>query len=201
MSMTIQGMHEAIVFVSVDGIIEFMNQPAEELTGLKLLRARGMLLSEVFDLNDIYQRPIPMPVRRGEAAAIEQFGWFLRVPGRDRLIVDFTVRSLVADDGAPGSYVITLRNAAQRMRQSAIEAFTSETACFHNAPVAMVQLDGEGRVMRINQKLLDDSGLPIELLIGRSLTSLLADPDPRVTKQFVSRFLRPFRPVRNALTL
>jgi PAS domain-containing protein len=65
MSMTIQGTHEAIVFVSVDGIIEFMNQPAEELTGLKLLRARGMLLSEVFDLNDIYQRPIPMPVRRG----------------------------------------------------------------------------------------------------------------------------------------
>ena len=199
LSKAIDGMHDGIVLVTPDGIIQYMNQAAEEMTGLELLRARGMLLNEVFDLTDIYQRQVPMPVRQGESTTIEEFGWFLRVPGRDRLIVDFTVRSLVADDGAHGGHVLTFRNAAERMRQKLIEASTKETECFDNAPMAMVQLDGEGRVMRINQKLLSDSGLPMERLVGRSLTALLADPDPHITKQFVFRLLQPFRPVHNVL--
>jgi PAS domain-containing protein len=70
------------------------------------------------------------------------------------------------------------------MRQNVIEASMSETECFDNAPMAMVQLDGEGRVMRINQMLLNESCLPMELLIGRTLSGLLADPDPRITRQF-----------------
>jgi CheY-like chemotaxis protein len=199
MSITVEGMHEAVVFVAADGAIEFMNRSAEEMTGLKLLRARGMLLSEVFDLTNLDRRPVPMPLRRGGAITIEEFGWFLNVPGRDRLIVDFTVRSLLAGDEANGGYVVTLRNADQRMRQSFIEASTRETDCFDNAPLSMVQLDGEGCVMRINQKLLNEAGLPLEQLVGRSLVDLLADPDPRITTHFVSRLLRPFRPAPTIL--
>ena len=200
MSMTVQGMHEATIFVSGNGNVEFMNQSAEELTGLQLNRVRGMPLSEVLDMTDIYKRQIPMPVRPGGAEALEEFGWLLRVPGRDPLIVDFTVRFLVADGGAHGGHVITLRNAFQRMRQNVIEASMSETECFDNAPMAMVQLDGEGRVMRINQMLLNESCLPMELLIGRTLSGLLADPDPRITRQFVYGLLRPFRPLQEVQT-
>ena len=199
MSLTVQGMHEATILVSAEGTVEFMNQAAEELTGLRLIRGRGMLLREVIDLTDIYDRQIPMPVWAGGAQALEEFGWFLRVPGRERLIVDFTVRTLIADDGARGGHVITVRDAFQRMRQQVIEASTSETECFDNAPMAMVQLDGDGRVMRINQALLNESRLPMELLVGRTLTGLLSDPDPRITRQFVCRLLRPFRPVQQAL--
>jgi PAS domain-containing protein len=133
------------------------------------------------------------------AVAVEEFGWFLNVPGRDQLIVDFTVQSLVGEDGAHGGHFLTLRSAAQRMHQSSIEANTRETECFDNAPMSMVQLDGDGRVMRINKQLLNESGLPMELIIGRGLTELLADPDPRITRRFVSRLLRPFCPARNAL--
>jgi len=51
---------------------EFMNQSAEELTGLQLNRVRGMPLSEVLDMTDIYKRQIPMPVRPGGAEALEE---------------------------------------------------------------------------------------------------------------------------------
>ena len=199
MSMAIEGSHEAMVLVSDDGLIQFMNQAAEEMAGLTLLRARGMLLGEVFDLVDIYQRPVPMPVKEGESASVEEFGWYLRRPDRGQMIVDFTVRSLVADDGEHGGHVLTLRDATERMRKSVIEASTKDNEYFDYAPMPMVQLDGEGRIMRINRKLLDDSGLPMERLIGRSLTALLADPDPRITKQFVYKLLRPFRDQINAL--
>jgi PAS domain-containing protein len=200
MSATVQGMHEATIFVSGEGNVEFMNLPAEQLTGLKLIRARGMLLSEVLDMTDIYRRRIPMPVRPGGAVALEEFGWFLQVPGRERQIVDFTVRFLDADGDALGGHVITLRDASQRMRQNQIEASKSETDCFDNSPVAMVQLDGYGRIVRINQTLLDESCLPMELLIGRTISGLLADPDPRIATQFVHGLLRPFRPLQDVLT-
>jgi PAS domain-containing protein len=176
-----------------------MNQAAEEMAGLRFLRARGMLLREVFDLTDVFLHPVPMPVCREEAKSIEEFGWLLRIPNRDRMIVDFTVRSLVADDGAPAGHVLTLRDATERMRQRVIEGPTREAETFDNASMAMVQLDDEGRVMRVNQKLLYCSGLPLECLVGRRLSDLLADPDPRITTQFVYRLLRPFPLVHGTL--
>ena len=199
MSTSLHGMHEAIVLVAADGMVQYMNQAAIDISGLGNIRARSMLLKEVFDLTDIYRNSVPMPVRRGEAMTIEEFGWFLRVPGRDRMIVDFSIRSLVGEDGAQAGHVLTLRNAAERMRQRLLEASTAEAETFDNAPMAMVQLDGEGHIMRINQKLLLESGLPMEQLIGRSLTALLADPDPLITKHFVYRLLRPFRSMPHAL--
>ena len=170
MSMTVHSMHEAVVLVSADGIVQYMNQAAEEMTAIALLRARGMHLSEVFGLTDIYHRPVPMPVAHGRVTAIEEFGWVLEVPGRDRMVVDFTVRSFIAEDGTHGGHALTIRNAAERMRQKLIEASISEDRTFDNSPIAMVQLDGEGRVLRINQKLLSETGVPMERLVGRKLT-------------------------------
>jgi hypothetical protein len=57
----------------------------------------------------------------------------------------------------------------------------------------MVQLDGSGCVIRINQRFLGESRLPMDKVIGRRLMDLLADPDPRITRQFISRLLQPSR--------
>lgn len=196
-SQAIEGVHEAIVFVSADGIIEYMNQTAEEMIGMSLIRARGQLLSEVLDMTDLFHRSIPLPVQKGRAVSLQEFGWFLRVPGRDRMIVDFSVRSVISDDGGLGGHVFALRDADERMRQSAIEASTAEAQIFSTGPIPMVQLDGNGRVMRINQRFLDDARLPMEFVVGRRLTDLIADPDPRISSQFIGRLLRPFRPAAN----
>jgi PAS domain S-box-containing protein len=198
-SKTMEGVHEAIVFISAEGMIEFMNQTAEEMTGLSLIRSRGQILSEVFDMTDLYRRSIPLPVQRGQAVSVQEFGWFLRVPGGDQMIVDFSVRSVISDDGGLGGHVLALRDASERMRQSAIKASMEETQTFDNGPIPMVQLDGNGRVVRINQRFLDNAGLPMEGVVGRRLTDLIADPDPRITSQFIGRLLQPFRPSANCL--
>jgi PAS domain S-box-containing protein len=183
-SKAIEGVHEAIVFISADGVIEYMNQTAEEMTGMSLIRARGQLLNEVFEITDIHRRAIPLPVQRGQAASLEEFGWLLRSPGRDRMIVDFSVRSVFTDDGGFSGHVLALRSAAGRIRQSVVEASMEETQTFDNGPLPMMQLDGNGRVMRINQRFLDDAGLPMECVVGRKIADLMADPDPRITSQF-----------------
>jgi len=140
MSMTIEGVPEAVVLLSADGIVQYMNRAAEEMAGLKLLRARGLLLTEVFQLREISERPVPLPVDHGRAVAIEEFGWSLFVPGRDRMIVDFSVRSVVSSEGSPGGYVIALRNATERMHQAKIEPSRAETQTLANRPGPMLQV-------------------------------------------------------------
>jgi PAS domain S-box-containing protein len=198
MSMTIQGVREAIVLVAPDGTIQYMNKAAEQMTGLSSLRARGMLLNEVFQLEDICERSIPMPVLRGQEISLEEFGWLLHVPGKDRLIVDYSVRSLINEVGDHGGHVLALRDATERMRQKMIEASLVEAHTFDNSAISMVQLDGSGRVMRINQRFLEESSVPTESVVGRRLTDLLADPDPLISSQFVRRLVQTLRPPHRA---
>jgi PAS domain S-box-containing protein len=139
MSATIDGVREAMVLISADGIVQYMNRAAEEMAGLRLLRARGLLVTEVFQLRDISERPIPLPVARGEAVAIEEFGWALLVPGRERMIVDFSVRSLLSGEGMPSGHVVALRDATERMHQKVIEASVIQAQTSHNRSYSMMQ--------------------------------------------------------------
>jgi PAS domain S-box-containing protein len=140
MSMTVEGVREAMVLLAADGIVQYMNRAAEEMAGLKLLRARGMLLTEVFQLREIAERPIPLPVAHGQAVAVEEFGWSLFVPGREQMIVDFSVRSVVSGEGAHSGYVIALRDATERMHQEAIDASRAETQTPADRPTSILQV-------------------------------------------------------------
>lgn len=176
MTQTLQGAHEALVMILANGEVEFMNRSAEELTGLSMLRARGMLISEVVDLVDLYRQRLTLPVGRSSDRPDEQFGWMLRVPGRDVAIVDFTLRPLFSDNGSQNGFILSLRSAAERIRNNFIEASLVEEKWFDSAPMGMLQLDACGRVMRINEALLKTAGVPMESVVGRALSELLADP-------------------------
>jgi PAS domain S-box-containing protein len=139
MSTTVEGVREAMVLLSADGIVQYMNRAAEEMAGLRLLRARGMLLTEVFQLHEISERPVPLPTARGEAVVIEEFGWSLFVPGRERMMVDFSVRSLGSEEGRPSGHVVALRDATERMRQEIMDASLARTQTFGNRPISSVQ--------------------------------------------------------------
>jgi len=150
-----------------------------------------MLFSEVVDLVDLYKRPLNLPRGRRSERTDEEFGWMLRVPGRDLTIVDFTLRPLLTDGDSQSGFVLSLRDAAERIRNNFIEASLNEEKSFDGAQQGMVQLDASGRVMRVNQALLRDFGVPMESLVGRRLAELLADPEPRVSRQFVHMLLQP----------
>jgi len=54
----------------------------------------------------------------------------------------------------------------------------------------MVQLDEDGRIARVNEALLQETGVKAESLLGRTLTGLSMDPDPRIAKQLMHMLLR-----------
>jgi PAS domain-containing protein len=104
--------------------------------------------------------------------------------------VDVSVSAMVGGSGEPTGYVVTLRDALERMRFQAIEETMDHANCFDTAPMGMVQLDAEGRVVRVNKALERESGIMAENLVGRSLTGLCMDPDPRIAKELMSKLLK-----------
>ena len=187
---TMGGMREGVVMVSNEGRIEFMNPAAESLSGLPLSKTKGRLLSEVLNLSDASQRAADTLDYREDAVSVEEFGWSLTQPDGTTLRIDLSVSPLASSTGQRKGFVLTFRDASERMRSQAIEETLDEAHSFDQAPTAMVQLDGNGCIVRVNKALQRESGVPAESLIGRSLTGLSMDPDPRIAKDLMHTLLQ-----------
>jgi PAS domain S-box-containing protein len=189
MAASVEGMRDGLLTISLDGVIQFMNKAAENLTGWELERARGRQCAEVLRLRDGHQRPMPVVMPRDDGSTVEEFGWTLTGPSGIALLVDLSVAPLTDNAGERSGNVLTLRDAAQRLRTQAIEETIDQAHSFDTAPMGMVQLDAEGRIVRVNNALLQESGVAAESLLGRSLTALGMDPDPRIAKQLMHKLL------------
>ena len=190
MASTVDGMHESLMTVSLDGEIQFMNAAAERLTGRTREYALGRRLEEVLDLRDYRDRLVPILNDRELKVTIEEFGLSVRPAVGGAVLVDLTVCPLADDVGGYRGYVITLRNADERLRAQAMEGFVREVDPFEAASLPMVQLDGNGHIVRVNQSLLRESGIAAESLVGRTLTGLSTDPDPRIAKHLMHKLLQ-----------
>ena len=187
---TISGMREGVLMVSSEGRVEFMNAAAEGLAGWTLAKAKGRTLQEVLKLNDCNQRVADLISNSEDAISVEEFGWTLRQPDGKSVRVDLSLAPLAGVSGPRKGFVITVRDAAQRMRCQAIDETLDEAHSFDQSPTAMVQLDGDGRIVRVNQALQRESGVPADSLVGRSLTGLSMDPDPRIAKDLMHTLLQ-----------
>jgi PAS domain S-box-containing protein len=189
MAATVGSMREGLLTVSLAHEVQFMNSAAEELTGLELAEIKGKKLYEALNLRDSRQQPLPALNNGGDASSLQWFGLSLNQTGKPRILVDFTVTPLADPSGNRTGFVVTLRDAAERIRSQAVEEGLDEVRSFDQAPMSMVQLDGEGNIIRVNEALLQESGIAAEMLIGRSLTGLSMDPDPRIAKRLMHMLL------------
>jgi|HubBroStandDraft_5_1064220.scaffolds.fasta_scaffold05894_3 CheY-like chemotaxis protein len=189
-SSSVDGMNEALLTVTLNGDIQFMNSAAERLTGRLREQAAECHLREVLDLRDTRNRPISMPARHGLSGPIEEFGLSLVQAGKPPLLVDLTISPFADGTGAQTGYVLTLRKADERVRSQALEEAFNASDLFELAPLAMVQLDSSGHIVRVNDALLRESGVPVESLVGRTLTGLSMDPDPRIAGKLMHKLLQ-----------
>jgi PAS domain S-box-containing protein len=187
---TMSGMREGVLMVSTEGRVEFMNAAAEGLAGWTLAKAKGRTLQEVLKLNDCNQHAANLLNNREDAISVEEFGWTLQQPDGKLVRVDLSLAPLAGISGPRKGFVITVRDAAQRMRSQAIDETLDEAHSFDQSPTAMVQLDGDGRIVRVNQALQRESGVAADSLVGRSLTGLSMDPDPRIAKDLMHTLLQ-----------
>jgi CheY-like chemotaxis protein len=189
-SSSVDGMHESLLTVTLNGDIQFMNAAAERMTGRSREQAAECHLRDVLDLRDTRNRPITLPARHGLSGPIEEFGLSLVQPGRASLLVDLTISPFADAAGIQTGYVLTLRNADERVRSQVLEETFNASDLFELAPLAMVQLDSSGHIVRVNDALLRESGVAVESLVGRTLTGLSMDPDPRIAGKLMHKLLQ-----------
>lgn len=189
MARTMDGMREGVLLLSSEGRVLLMNPAAEVLSGWTLLQAKGKLLTEILQLSNGNRLPPKLLEHSEDAVAVEEFGWTLSQPGGGSTLVDISQTRLTNYEGKHDGFVVTVRDAAQRVRTQAMEETLDEAHYFDQAPTAMVQLDGNGCITRVNEALLRDTGVKVESLLGRSLTGLSMDPDPRIAKDLMHMLL------------
>lgn len=186
MTATVGGMREGVLLISPGAEVRFMNAAAEDLTGWAVEDSKGKAVGEVLHVDGSCQS---LPLAGRDDVALEEFGVTLERNGGGRILVDISVSPLISHGGERTGWVITLRDAAERLRTQAVEEALEEGHSFHTAPIAMMQLDSSGCIVRVNRTLLDETGVPAESLVGRTLTGLSMDPDPRIAQDLLHRLL------------
>jgi len=187
---TVDGMREGVLMVSAEGRVQFMNAAAESFTGWSQAKVKGRHVDEVMNLSDGQEHSLSLLDGHENALSAEEFGWTLNQPSGGKVVVDLSLSPLASVAGPRKGYVIAIRDAAERLRSQAIEETIDEPHSFDQAPTAMVQLDANGCIVRVNQALLNESGVPAESLVGRSLTGLSMDPDPRIAKDLMHMLMQ-----------
>jgi PAS domain S-box-containing protein len=182
-------MQEGVVLAGTDGLVRFMNREAEVLTGRTMKEARGFHLSDL--LLVVHEGGELLPGLSGSAMArVEAFGWSLKQPDGKTIPIDLNIAPVEDCDGKRTGIVLTVRNATERLRCEAIVEAEADLAGFDRALTGMVHLDPYGKITRVNKALLEQSGIGADAILGRSLTGLKLDPDPRISVDLMSKLLR-----------
>ena len=190
MALTIGGMREGVLLLSCDGRVQLMNHAAETFSGWTLPQAKGRHLTEILKLYDPNRRAPVLPEHREDGLPVEEFGWTLIQPNGGSTLVDIGLIQIANLEGEHEGFVVTIRDAAPRVRAQAIEETLEESSSFDQTQTAMVQLDENGRIARVNEALLKGTGVRSENLLGRTLTGLSMDPDPRIAKDVMHKMLQ-----------
>jgi PAS domain S-box-containing protein len=190
MAATVRSIPVGVVTVGRDHKVQFMNTAAEQMTGGSLEAAQGKQLYELLNITDSRLHALPELDDAKDASPIEEFGCSLSRDGGTSILVDMTITPLKDQSGRRSGFVITLRDAAERLRTQAVEEALHEVDSFHLAPTPMVQLDSTGMIVRLNEAMIKKTGMDPSNVVGRSLTALTMDPDPRIARDFVHKVMQ-----------
>lgn len=180
---------DGLLLVTIDGHIQYMNAALETMTGMPLRQAHGRPFEQVLHLKDESNHEVT-GLSSFSTGTAEVFGWRLQTANAVELPVDLTVSTSEDTEGQPRAMVFTIRDASERLRQQAMGEVQEEKSGFDSAPMAMAQLDTTGKILRVNKALIDISGVGADKLLGRSLTSLSLDPDPRIARDLMHKLLQ-----------
>jgi CheY-like chemotaxis protein len=189
-SSALNGMCEGLIALSLDGEVLLMNSPGELLTGVTRENAIGHHFRDVLQLDDAHSLSILLPMRHGLSGPIELFGLCLAQPGRDSVPVDLSISSTVGETGLQTGYILTIRSSAKRLLNQSRSEAAKVSELFDLALTPMIQLDGSGHIVRVNQALQRESGVGEKALIGRTLCELSRDQDARISGRLMHQLLQ-----------
>ena len=180
------------------GEIGFANRAADELAGGRF--PRGGVEQRIHgrpatggDGHALANRDLPsMRIARGETVRGARLDW--RLP--DRLLSLLVSGELVTDVEGRSFGVVIFEDlgpmrAAERLRDESLALLDT---IFESAPVGLALHGPDTRFVRVNRELAKFNGLPPEEHVGRTISELVPDVDPRV-EQAVRTVMQTGNPI------
>ena len=205
---TLAGIGDAVLSTDALGRIEFMNAIAEQLTGWTMDDARGRPVRQVFQIANEYtgapaDDPITRVLREGIIAGLANHTVLIKRDG-SRIPIDDSGAPIRDESGNLIGSVLVFRNIAERRRteqerERLIRDLTETRdiikSVFRKAPVGLALWDLDLRFTRVNEALVEMTGLPMGAHIGKTIDELLPGLPPEVTEAMrqVRETRTPFR--------
>lgn len=195
-STIIDGISDGVIASDPQGHVRFMNRAAETLTGFRIEDAHGVPVEQVLALADeatgaVVDDLVPQALRKD---AVQPAAPHLLLR-REAAAIPIEVSAAPVRDGAGAAIgvVVTLRDLRERRRAEA-----KFRALLESAPIAMVILDGEGRIALVNAETERVFGYARRELAEQPIEMLLSprfrDPHPDARSRLDAQVrLRPGR--------
>ncbi|QSJ18875.1 PAS domain S-box protein [Nostoc sp. UHCC 0702] len=199
-----EAMPQMVWTADATGMVNYWNQRWYEYTGLSEVESMGLAGADTVhpDERDRTLRQWSQAIANGNSFEIEyrirhwdgEYHWFIcrAIPTRDsQNQITGWIGTITNIDDIKRSEALVQQSQQQLQQQLAeIEAI------YQSAPIGLNVLDTELRFVRINQRLADINGLPIEAHIGRSVRELFPDLADTI-EQLLHPILKTGEPLLN----
>lgn len=178
-----------VIVEGAAGEVSFANRAADALAGGRLPRSTEERAEGGFWVTDPSGRRLTpeelpsMRAARGELVDGVELVWHTPAGVRSLLV---KAARLPGAAGEPDSTILSFEDVTQlkAAERGRTESRALLDTLFATAPVALGYFDTELRYVRVNDKLAEINGVPVEAHIGRTVGEVLPDMDERVTVEF-----------------
>lgn len=193
-----------ISVVNDRGEYELVNQNYQRWLGLEPTQLIGQALSAVLGVDEAYQVAQPN-LQRALAGETVTFENRLATPQGAPLEIITTYMPRRNGDGrVTGCYILAMdiserKQMEESLRQSeetARQRLAELEAIYDSAPIGLCVLDQQLRWVRINERLAEMNGFPVQAHLGRSVRELLPDLAP-MAEPVLRQILEKDQPVLN----
>ena len=163
LSTTVASVHEALIAVDSSYRILTMNQAAEHLTGWKASEAMGRIYTQIYTTCDAHtgeDLPTPIHLALESGETVSRKGKAVLVAKGGKVFTVDETASLIFDEirGVQGA-VMVFRDASDRIESESDYRDDVVPAVLDSLAAMLVVTDGEGRIIRLNEKARTITGL------------------------------------------
>jgi diguanylate cyclase (GGDEF)-like protein/PAS domain S-box-containing protein len=176
LEVTLASIGDGVITTDAAGMVEFMNPAAEELTGWPASRARGMKLSDVFEIHDAVsgdrlECPVGQALQNGGAVVLTDDALLIqRGPGARHIVDLVTAPIRGSSQGAVLGTVLVMRDESEKRAQE--YRMNLLASVVEHASESVVITDPETVIIDVNHAFTEVTGYTRNEVMGQKISLL-----------------------------